>query len=185
LYSELYSAWQNEIENADLVPLPSDFYPKVSAYVKRMEEEAKDLERKTLKAGLLEHELKNVRHLIRRVTRIRCRKLKMIIAKNRKIPSGVLTPEEEKMCQGLLNFAQTYHAFAKSLIDGKAQGVEPEPPAPLQRRVVVRFLQPIPAIIGSDMKTYGPFAPEDVGSVPVENARILVKQGFAAIVETS
>jgi DNA replication initiation complex subunit (GINS family) len=35
------------------------------------------------------------------------------------------------------------------------------------------------------MKTYGPFAAEDVASMPVENARILVKQGMAAMIDTS
>ena len=35
------------------------------------------------------------------------------------------------------------------------------------------------------MKTYGPFIVEDVASLPVENARILVKQGLAVLVEGS
>jgi hypothetical protein len=34
------------------------------------------------------------------------------------------------------------------------------------KRVVLRFLADVPAIIGSDMKTYGPFKAEDVASVP-------------------
>jgi DNA replication initiation complex subunit (GINS family) len=33
------------------------------------------------------------------------------------------------------------------------------------------------------MKTYGPFKPEDVASLPQENAKILVKQGVAVEVE--
>ena len=33
------------------------------------------------------------------------------------------------------------------------------------------------------MKTYGPFLAEDVGSVPVENAQILIKRGLAEAVE--
>jgi len=49
----------------------------------------------------------------------------------------------------------------------------------------LRFLKAVPAIIGSDMKTYGPFAVEDVASVPVENAKILAKQGFAEVVDVS
>ena len=40
------------------------------------------------------------------------------------------------------------------------------------------------AIIGADMKTYGPVMAENVSSVPVENARIFVKQGLAEKVET-
>jgi DNA replication initiation complex subunit (GINS family) len=35
------------------------------------------------------------------------------------------------------------------------------------------------------MKAYGPFVVEDVASLPVENAKILVKQGFAEVVEVS
>ncbi|MGB9779090.1 MAG: hypothetical protein ACPLW8_06745, partial [Candidatus Bathyarchaeales archaeon] len=51
--------------------------------------------------------------------------------------------------------------------------------------VVLRFLKDVPAIIGSDMKPYGPFKNEDIASLPVENAKILVKQGLAQKVEVS
>jgi DNA replication initiation complex subunit (GINS family) len=49
----------------------------------------------------------------------------------------------------------------------------------------VRFLSEIPAVIGADMKTYGPFKPEDIGSMPLENARVLIKQSMAEKVETA
>ncbi len=39
--------------------------------------------------------------------------------------------------------------------------------------------------MGADMKSYGPFLVEDVASLPVENAKILVKQGLAVQVEVS
>jgi DNA replication initiation complex subunit (GINS family) len=45
-------------------------------------------------------------------------------------------------------------------------------------------LKEVPAIIGADMKTYGPFKVEDVAALPVENTKILVKQGLAERVET-
>jgi DNA replication initiation complex subunit (GINS family) len=53
------------------------------------------------------------------------------------------------------------------------------------KRMTLRFTKSIPAIIGLDMKTYGPFMVEDVASLPVENAKILVKQGLAVLVEVS
>ena len=53
------------------------------------------------------------------------------------------------------------------------------------KRVTLRFLKDIPAVVGADMKTYGPFLAEDVGSVPAENAKILVKRGLAEAVEVS
>jgi len=39
--------------------------------------------------------------------------------------------------------------------------------------------------MGTDMKSYGPFLAEDVASLPVENAKVLVKQGLAVLVEVS
>jgi DNA replication initiation complex subunit (GINS family) len=44
---------------------------------------------------------------------------------------------------------------------------------------IVRFLQNIPEIVGTDLRIYGPYNKEDVGSLPIENARALVKQGAA------
>jgi len=48
---------------------------------------------------------------------------------------------------------------------------------------VVRFLQDIPEIVGTDLKIYGPFKKEDVGSLPNQNAYALVKQGAAKEIE--
>jgi DNA replication initiation complex subunit (GINS family) len=56
-------------------------------------------------------------------------------------------------------------------------------PVTTHKRVAVRFLKTVPAIIGSDMKTYGPFIVEDVASVPESNAKILIRQGLAKLVE--
>ena len=185
MYNELYAAWQREIDSAELVPLPTGFYSKVSDYASKIREEAGGVDRKTLRAELLEHEMRNVEHLVRELTRIRCRKLRKKIAENQKIPSEALAPEEEKMCSGLLDFTQAYNALVANLLHGQSGKVETNVPEETRRRVALRFVKPIPAIVGSDMKTYGPFAAEDVASLPVENARILVKQGLAALIDIS
>jgi DNA replication factor GINS len=39
-------------------------------------------------------------------------------------------------------------------------------------------MKDVPAIVGVDLKTYGPFKVEDVGSLPAENAKTLIKQGL-------
>jgi DNA replication initiation complex subunit (GINS family) len=56
---------------------------------------------------------------------------------------------------------------------------------PPHNRVALRFLKAIPAVVGADMKTYGPFLAEDVASLPVENAKVLVKRGLAEAIESS
>jgi len=49
--------------------------------------------------------------------------------------------------------------------------------------MVVRFLQDIPEIVGTDLRIYGPYKKEDVGSLPGENAHALIKQGAAKPIE--
>jgi DNA replication factor GINS len=70
--------------------------------------------------------------------------------------------------------------FAKEILRGRLTdvGVQHQ-----HKRAVLRFLKDVPAIIGADMKTYGPFKVEDVASLPVENAKVSVKQGLAEKVE--
>ena len=90
------------------------------------------------------------------------------------------------MCAGFLSFAESYQKFAEKLLRGQLSsqfskvGVKKT-----RKRDALRFLKAVPGVIGADMKTYGPFMVEDVASVPVENARILVKQGLAEVVEIS
>jgi DNA replication factor GINS len=47
------------------------------------------------------------------------------------------------------------------------------------KQIVVRFLKPIEAFVGIDMNKYGPYAQEDVASLPFENARSIIDGGGA------
>jgi DNA replication factor GINS len=183
MYSELYAAWQREIESPTLQPLPADFYVRVSEYLTRIREEAKAvLDKKTLKASLLDREQQNVNRVVKELLRVRYKKLVKTLSGGQKLPSDMLTTEETAIFSGFLPFAEAYRQLVMRLLQGQPSAAPEEVP---QRRVTLRFLKPVPAIIGSDMKTYGPFMAEDVASVPVENARILTKQGFAENVEVS
>jgi DNA replication factor GINS len=51
------------------------------------------------------------------------------------------------------------------------------------KRILVRFIRDIPAIIGVDMEPYGSFKAEDVATLPLENVESLVKQGVAVKLE--
>ena len=47
------------------------------------------------------------------------------------------------------------------------------------KQVIVRFIKPMEQFIGVDMNKYGPFQPEDVASLPFENARSMMETGIA------
>jgi DNA replication factor GINS len=182
MYDELYATWKLELENVELERLPPEFYSRASDYMKRLREESRMLDKRTLKTSLLEKEMQNAKRMVYELIQTRYRKIMKKIAKGEEILPDFLTPEEKIVYSRLSPLAETVQGFAKEIIRGHTPRVKAEAE---QRRATLRFLKDVPAIIGADMRTYGPFKAEDVASLPVENARILKKQGLVEEVETS
>lgn len=191
MYNELYYAWRREVDEASLGSLPPDFYVRIASYLKRIKEENVQLDKKSVKVDLLELEASNVALMLEQLLRARYKKLLDIISQNQKVPSELLTIEEAKMCEGFAAFTNVYQKFSKDLLQGQTSQVPlVQPPTKSEpeianKRIVVRFVKSIPAIIGADMKPYGPFRAEDTASLPAENVKVLAKQGLAVQVEVS
>src|SRR3990172_8516183 len=128
MYSELYAAWEKEVKNAELQPLPQDFYARTSDYLRRIKEESRLLDKKTPKAVLLEKELQNVKQIINMLISVRYKKNVKILSENQKIPTDVLTVEEAKVSVGFVPFAEAYQGFEKSLLQGQELKVSREMP---------------------------------------------------------
>jgi len=194
MYNELYAAWRKEIEEAPLGGLPPDFYVRTADYLRNIIEENKILDKKTIKVNLLDHEAQNARWMLEELLKARYKKLVKTITQSHKLPSNLLTVEEAKMCESFIAFTDAYQKFSNDLKQGETAKVETKVDTKVDakveaevshKRVVLRFAKSIPAIIGADMKLYGPFVAEDVASLPAENAKMLVKQGLAVSVEVS
>lgn len=195
MYIELYAAWQREIDDPTLGALQSDFYRKIGEYLRRIKQEDIVIDKKSVKMNLLTHEANNVERMLEELLEVRYRKIIKIVTKSQKLPVELLTFEEAKMCETFADFSKAYRKFADDLMEGQISDqpikviikVEATNPAeaPRAHRSTVRFLKSIPAIMGADMKSYGPFVAEDVASLPPQNAQILVKQGLAVLVEMS
>jgi DNA replication factor GINS len=206
-YNELYSAWRWEINEPTLGGLPEDFYVKIAAYLRRINEDIAS-DKKSVKVNLLEHETRNVHRMLEELLKARYRKIIKNISKNQRIPTEVLATEEAKMCETFAFFSEAYQKFAENLIQGqvtipqitqlqtpnqpqtppitvRVTETKPASEATNNKRLTLRFTKSIPAIMGADMKSYGPFVAEDVASLPAVNARMLVKQGLALLVEVS
>jgi len=180
MYNELYEAWKREKESAEPQPLPKDFYEKLAVYMDKIRKESRMLDEKTTKAKLLSHETKNVQKMVKELVLLRHEKTVKKALKGETLPTEGLTKEEEKMAKEVTPSFESFHSLLKDILGGRMPQIESRDKP---KRKVLRFLKEIPAIIGADMKTYGPFKPEDVASVPQENAKILVKQGVAIEVE--
>jgi DNA replication factor GINS len=180
MYDQLYNTWKLEIEKTDLEKLPTDFYSNITEYVKHLREESRMLEKRATKANLLNEELRNTKRMISQLVRIRHRKIVLKLAKGEELPQEFLTPEEKEIYSTLAPVAEAVRSFAKDIVRGQLPTAKVEE---IHKRVAIRFLKEVPAIIGADMRTYGPFQVEDLATLPLENTKILIKQGLAEKVE--
>lgn len=180
MYNELYEAWKREKENVELQTLPKSFYIKLAEYVRKIRAESRMLDEKTTKARLLTQESKNVQKMVKELFLLRRDKAVKKVLAGETVPKEGVTSEEEKLIKDVSPSFESFQTLLKDIMGGRAPQLEHrEKP----KRRVLRFVKETPAIIGADMKTYGPFKPEDVASLPPENAKILVKQGIAVEVE--
>src|ERR1035437_10159336 len=118
MYNELYAAWQREIDDLTLGGLPHDFYAKIAEYLRRIKEEDKVLDKKSVKINLLEHEAQNVERMLEELLGARYRKIIKTVTKTQKLPSELLTFEEAKMCETFADFTKSYHQFSDDLMLG-------------------------------------------------------------------
>ncbi len=183
MYDELYEAWKKEKEFADIQPLPRDFYAKLADYVKRLREERRMLDERTLRGGLIQKEEENARRLIEELVKTRYEKAMRLVMDGEIVSTSSLTDEEARLYEGVYPQTEAHHSFLKDLLLGRLPEVKKREAKP-KGMTVIRILKEIPPIIGADMKTYGPFKPEDIATLPDENAKILIKQGAAMEIET-
>lgn len=181
MYDELYKAWTGEREVTEIQTLAKDFYARLADYIKKMKEEKRMLDEKTVRAKLLRWESKNVQKMAKELIQLRYEKILRRVMAGEMVAKEALTCEEEKLFEEASPSMESYQTMLKNVLSGRSPRVETEKKP---KTIILRFLKEIPAIVGADMKTYGPFKPEDIASLPVENARILIKQGMAVEVET-
>jgi DNA replication factor GINS len=110
----------------------------------------------------------------------------MIETRQAKISSGEepldyskLTDEEKYILDGKRELNKRMNEVMAALVKGRPKVLESISARMRSKQIVVRFLRPIEAFVGIDMNKYGPFAQEDVASLPFENARSIIDGGGA------
>lgn len=193
-YERLHRVWEKENEKPGLQNIPDKFLHEMRRYSEELNKTPTDPG--ALTSSITKKERRFVGQMLRELTETRLRKIVTKELRGEPIDAQAMTPEEQR-----------FHANLRQLLLGYRQGADiPEPeasptvqaprPAPAPRPsvtasheapkgdlVVIRFLKPLPAIMGVDMKAYGPFDPEDVASIPRQNAVNLIRRGIAKLVD--
>jgi len=175
LYNELYKAWKSEKTSASLVTLPPDFYQRVESYLDILKNDSTSSDTHTIQGRLIIREKEVASRLLAELRETRLRKI-FDNAKNGALsdPSG-LTEEEQEVTK-ILNGSRMVVTESNKRTDTSPANTQIE-------LTIVRFLQDIPEIVGTDLKIYGPYKKEDVGSLPMQNAHALIKQAAAKPIE--
>lgn len=176
MYAQLLEVWKEELDGTELVKLPPDFYARIIAYARKLKEESRMLDKRTVRANILKKESDNMKRMVQELTWARYKKIIDKAARGEEIASETLTAEEKQMYDKISPPSERVANFILEILHGH----EPSITHGMNfRRVVLRLLKDIPAIVGADMKTYGPFKTEDIASLPIENGRVLIKQKMA------
>jgi len=116
----------------------------------------------------------------------------LIETRQHKIRSGYepldyskLTDEEKYMLDGKRESGRRIGEVVAATIKGRPKVLESISARVRSKQIVVRFLKPMEQFVGVDMGKYGPFQPEDVATLPFENARSMVESGLAVEVHVS
>ncbi|MEW6604373.1 MAG: hypothetical protein AB1351_06745 [Thermoproteota archaeon] len=109
----------------------------------------------------------------------------LIEARQAKISAGEgldyskLTDEEKYVLDGKRESDNRMNEVVTATVKGRPKVLESISSRMRSKQIVVRFLKPTEAFVGIDMSKYGPFQPEDVASLPFENARLIIEGGAA------
>lgn len=178
-YAELFQAWQREKDNQELQVLEKNFYEKVSEYVKSRQRSSRNSEETSLRARLVNAQRRRIERMVTDLVRTRYDKLVRATLQGKRPPRGALTAEEEVIYSSVLATAEELDKILGSVLHGQALDVKEVRVRDRPKRILVRFLQAIPAIVGPNMRVYGPFKAEDVASLPAENAEGLIAKNVA------
>lgn len=174
MYEKIYSAWEKEQKEKTLQKLEDNFYIEAKKFLDTLNADKDESE--PLLTRLVKKEYANISFMLNDLMNIRLDKILRSIRVGKELSKEKLTHEEKIL----------YERFKKDLLQFFGEKSTPPDIKEIEEKnesfFLVRFLKPLPAIVGSDMKIYGPFQVEDIATLPKENAKALILKNAAKLV---
>jgi DNA replication factor GINS len=184
--NELYRIWKAEKSEKTLQRLPSPFYVEVRSLLSECCASSATTSQDRTEKAITERELKVLQRLSTEIAKTRMKKIVDAALSGQNIETEMLPDEEAEFAKIVATHVGDYYHFVDEMVLGETPPVEKATSKPAEARLeVVCFLSDFPAIIGVDLKTYGPFKSEDIATLPTENASALVGQGVVRQVHFS
>ena len=162
-----------ELDSEDFSQLPRDFYLNIQAYVQSLKD--KLASNSPITSELADEEIKVVKRMVSLLFYLRLNKLVRWILEGSVTQPPRLLEEELKAYEKLNSDVKEYLSMS-DMFASFDKGV-------FAKKILVRFIRNVPAFVGVDLKTYGPFKPEDVANLPMVNADALAERGLVEKLE--
>lgn len=177
IYEEIYQKWIKEWNSIKILSLTDDFCAKIGEFIKQSNVKKQYEELTPLEKNLFETKHERLDFLIKDYIILRMRKILKSIVDNTDIDFTNLTRIEDILCSNLRDAVNTY--FGTVFQEDQTTKDEEIHSG----RKVVRILKQLDSFVGTDLKIYGPFMPEDICILPNENAKALIDRNVALTVE--
>ena len=92
---------------------------------------------------------------------------------------SILTDEEKFVFDSNDEMNERKDMIISGIINGKSKFLETTSTKHKTKPIAVRFVKEFDEIVGVDLEKYGPFKPEDIATIPNENAQALISNGIA------
>jgi DNA replication factor GINS len=167
----------SESASSSLLPLPNDFYSRLSAYSQKLKRSASS-GASDVSVRLTATQSRMIESMASQLLRLRTRKA---MQQNALLQ---LLPEERYVCSAEQKFQKRFQTLVDAVASGQPSFIEFAHLTESQRNVTVKFVKRVNELVGLDLKRYGPFEADDVASIPAANADILIGGGDAVEVYT-
>lgn len=167
--NSLYSFLLRETENDTIQEVPADLYISISDFIGNLKSEGYDGTEAKIKD-----------ELISIITETVSLFLKIRLKKTINSNNTNLLDQERFILDSQSEMKERQDMVLSGTLNGKYKFLESIAKNHKIKPVAVRFLKEIDQIIGADLEKYGPFKPEDVATIPYENAQALITKNIAA-----
>ena len=167
----LHSIVLRETESDSILELEPDFYRNLSDFLGNLKKQEFDGIESKIKQSLIDM----TSELASLLLSIRLEKS----TKSDGIDFTNLLDEEKFILDTEEQKRERTEMILSATINGKSKFLESISQNHKTKTMVLRFLQDVDEIVGADLEKYGPFKPEDIATLPYENAQALITKKVA------
>ena len=160
-----------ETENDSLLEIDPNFYRDLSDFMGNLRKQEFDGIESKIKDTMIEM----ATELTSLLMHIRLGK----ISKSFKLEIENLLDEEKFILDSQEEEQERTEMILSATINGKSRFLESLAQNHKIKKIAIRFLNEVNEIIGVDLEKYGPFKPEDIATIPYENAHALIAKKIA------